>query len=215
MATKTNGTNGTTKNKKPAGDEALAALKKKIAGLGKDAQTLILKAASGTKLTKQEVGKLRSEKVKTNGDPIAIHKGPRAKTLVNENSVRDVYEVAQEAGLTKMFGRYGQALKRPFNKFLASVTDTAQKAALTELGRTFFPRQRGAGFQAREDQIVGKTLRVAILVGEIAGHGARVKREVMTLVDGRQGVFVWKVTEAPAAAPAPVAAASAAPWATA
>lgn len=211
MATKKNDnkSNGKPATSATPAADPLADLRKKIAAYPKRAQELILKAGSGTKLVKSEVGELRTFKLKTNGDPIAKHTGPRNKAMINAQAIANVVGVAGVEGLIKLNAKYGSTLKKPLAAFLKNLPEGDDKNALETLAKTWYPRAKGpGGFTARDHQVVGKTARVAFAVNEFANVGDQLKREIVTLPDGRVGLFVFVSAKASAA---PVEAAPALP----
>lgn len=193
---------------KPKAAPALAPATDAAKPMPKRAKELIA-AAKDRKLTKDEIGELRTFRLKKDGTPIKTHEGPRVRSAVNEAAVRNVIEFAGLDGLRKMHERHGKGMRRAFSQHLKSLAEGSDdRKALETLARVLFPSQR-RGFTKRDSQTVSKTGRVAILVSEIAAPGATVKREVVTLPDGRVGLFVYAAPATSTAAPAWAAGAAA------
>lgn len=168
----------------------------------------LIAAATLRKLTKDEIGELRTFKLKKDGTPIVVHDGPRERSAVNMLSVANVIEFAGIPGLKKMHERHGNDMRKPLAQYVKSLTEGSDdRNAMEALQREFFPSQR-KGFTKSETQKVSKQGRVAILVNDAGiAAGSEVKREVIEH-NGVRGVFVYA---APVAAQVPAQAAPVAP----
>lgn len=180
---------------------AIAATKAKHPDMVKRGIELVA-AATLRKLTRDEVTELRGLKLKKDGSALVAKSGKRTVAPVNAVSIANAVDLYREDGksieaVTKMHARYGAAMKRPYAAFVKSLPEGDDKQAFVTLGRTLFPSGR-KGFAKKDSQTVSKAGRAAIDV-RVAGISPRaeVKNEVITLADGRRGVFTW----APAAAP--------------
>lgn len=184
---------------------AIAATKAKHPGMDKRGIELVA-AATLRKLTRAEVTELRGLKLKKDGSALVPKSGKRTVAPVNAVSIANAVDLYREDGksieaVTKMHARYGKAMKRPYAQFVKSLPEGDDKQAFVALGRSLFPSGR-KGFAKKDSQTVSKAGRVAVYVLD-AGITARaeVKREVITLADGRKGVFVWSAPAAAQVAP--------------
>lgn len=161
-------------------------------------------AIKDRKLTRNEVTALRKAHLKKDGSPIVGHTGPRTGPAVTLVSVKNAVETFGVESLVKLQAKYGNDLRKPLRQYAATFKeDSDDRKAMDALYASLFPAGKRGGFNTKDDAAVNKQGRVSIDVRGIGGkQGSRVsKGEVVTLTDGRMGIFIMLLAhDAPVAA---------------
>lgn len=162
-------------------------------------------AIKDRKLVRSEVGALRKAGLRKDGSALVKHQGPRSAAEVTLVSVKNAVETFGVEALDKLHKRYGESLRKPLRQYVSTITDGSDdRTAMEALFRSFFPIVRAGGFSRKDDAAVNAQGRATIdlrSIGAVKGDRCS-KGEVVTLSDGRVGVFITLTAKAQAAAPA-------------